>query len=157
MKRNTKILTSALLAATMLSGPALADSANKPYQAGKQGEVSQGANANANANANARMNAGNNQGDVVSSIRSSNSAKTDLGTVTSDSDVSVVAVKPASDSSAKAIDNAINDNSQSIDQLRASVKGNTALVDKLEAQGYSADSVVAARSHTDGSVTIYVR
>ncbi|AXS38764.1 hypothetical protein D1F64_00200 [Breoghania sp. L-A4] len=99
----------------------------------------------------------NNQGEVVSSIRSNNKAAADISTITDASKVTVVRVDSATESSAKAIDNAVRDNQDAIGKLRSSIEANGEVANKLSAAGVRSDNVVAARTGADGSLTVYVR
>jgi hypothetical protein len=104
--------------------------------------------------------------DLLASVnsRASGSSQTDwaslVGGIQSDSNVQIIDVfslegSPGqSDSSLQA---ALDSNSQSMTSLQTAISGNQILVDKLKAQGYTADDVVAVTSNPDSSFSIYVK
>jgi hypothetical protein len=55
-----------------------------------------------------------------------------------------------------ALDNALKKNGATVTKLRTNIASNAALKAKIEAAGFKADQVIAVKSGTDGSVTIYV-
>jgi len=104
--------------------------------------------------------------DLLASVnaKASGSAQTDwatlVGGIKTDSNVQIVDVfslegSPGqSDSSLQA---ALDSSGQAMTGLHTAIGANQTLVDKLKAQGYTADDVVAIVSNPDSSFTIYVK
>lgn len=91
-----------------------------------------------------------NFGTVISSIRA---GKSDLSGVTADTDVNVVSVDELMEGNNRsALDNALEDNQEQIDQLRADLGDIEGLEGLTDTQ---IDSAVAARVDADGSLTVY--
>ena len=91
-----------------------------------------------------------NFGTVISSIRA---GKSDLSAVTADTEVNVVPVDELIEGNNRsALDNALSDNQDQIDQLRADLGGIEGLEGLSEEQ---IDAAVAARVEADGSLTVY--
>ncbi|HWA17811.1 MAG TPA: hypothetical protein VG757_02340 [Devosia sp.] len=106
--------------------------------------------------------------DLLASVnaQASGTAQTDwaslVGGITADSNVQIVDVFSLEGSPAQAegdttLQAALDTSGQSMTGLHTAISGNTALVDKLTAQGYSAADVVAITSNPDGSFLIYVK
>lgn len=85
----------------------------------------------------------------------SGSASVDLATVTEESQVTIVLLSSL-EGETTAFDEAFAADAAGATTLHTNVSGNTAISAKLEAQGYTADDVVAVKSNADGSVTVYV-
>lgn len=178
MTRTMKTLSTLLMATTVAAGPALAGTlgvdtgvkaktgieasggaAGLDTSAGaKIGGTKTGLDAKAGMKADAGSDMGAaTHGDIVSSIRANSKAVSDIDAMTEVQDVAVVHVDSAGNSSAQAIDNAVRDNQDKIGKLRASIDQNAALKSKLEAEGVTSDTVVAANTSADGKLTVYVR
>lgn len=177
MKYTSKLLTTALVASTMLAAPALAGSLTKPLDSamdagaaagagvgigadvsGKAGNTGAKAGANADVETTGSINAdAGNQGDVVSSIRGNGATAADIDAMADVSEVEVVRVAPPTEEAGKAIDNAMQQNEAALDELRQALEGNASVKDKLSQAGVDPRTVVAARTAADGTLTVYVR
>jgi hypothetical protein len=107
----------------------------------------------ASANANANF------GHLISSIRASANSSTQIDAMTDASDVTVVEVSTLIQGNNEvALENAVEDNQDSIGQLQASIENNAALRAELQEQGVEdVSAVVAADVNADGSVTVFTR
>jgi hypothetical protein len=85
----------------------------------------------------------------------SGSANADLTTVTDQSQVMIVLLSSIS-GEVGAFDEAFAANADGNTTLHGNISGNAAISAKLEAEGYTADDVVAVKSNADGSVLVYV-
>lgn len=85
----------------------------------------------------------------------SDSASVDLTKVTEQSQVMVVLLSSLSGEAA-AFDEAFKANAEANTTLHGNISGNAAIKAKLEAEGHTADDVVAVKANADGSVTVYV-
>ena len=93
-------------------------------------------------------------GSVISSLQSGSSV--DVGTLAG-ANVNVVTMSSIkANGNTSALDNALKKNGSTVAKVRTDVAANTALKTKIEAAGFKADQVLAVRSGTDGSVTIFV-
>lgn len=85
----------------------------------------------------------------------SGSASVDLSAVTEETQVSIVLLSSLA-GEAGAFDEAFAANAEGNTTLHSNIAGNAAISAKLEAEGYTADDVVAVKSNADGSVLVYV-
>ena len=108
-----------------------------------------GAGANATVDASA-----DNSYDGLTSLLSG-SASADLTAVTEESQISIVLLSSLSGEAA-AFDEAFSANADGNTTLHGNIAGNAVITAKLEAEGYTADDVVAVKSNADGSVLVYV-
>ena len=84
---------------------------------------------------------------------------TDLSGYDSESDVQITAVSELegqADAESGALEQAMSDNQDSLDQMRARINANMDLMQSLEAEGYTADDVIAVQSNGDTGVTFIV-
>lgn len=162
----------AILMATTFSTAAIAQSANVGADAGasvtgKAGasggaDVSTDASGNAAASGqnNGHANAGNkNYGQLISGLQTGAVSADMLSGVDAETDTSIVLMsdlKGEAAENATALENALSKQEENISDLRASIEANAALTEKLEAEGYSVDQVVAVNSTTSGEVTLVV-
>lgn len=87
------------------------------------------------------------------------SADVDLSTVTDEANVPVVllsSLQGNADAEAAALDEALSANADAMTTLHANIEANAAIKAKLEADGHTADDVVAVKSNADGSIIVYV-
>lgn len=83
-----------------------------------------------------------------------------VGGITADSNVQIIDVYSLEGSPAQtdtSLQAALDSSGQAMTDLHAAISGNTALIDKLTAQGYAATDVVAITSNPDGSFLVYVK
>ncbi|MBE7732479.1 hypothetical protein [Devosia faecipullorum] len=85
----------------------------------------------------------------------SGSTSVDLAKVTEQSQVTIVLLSSLT-GEAGAFDKAFAANAEGNTTLHGNVSGNAAIKAKLEAEGHTADDVVAVKSNADGSVMVYV-
>ena len=146
MNRSIKI--SALLLASVLAGPALAE--DTPTTAGTKVETDASTTASTDAKANF--------GTVMSSIKAGKTNVNAISALTTVSNVNVIRIGDlAKGNNMQALDKAIADNQADITGLQTVIGANTALKAKLDAESIQASSVVAADVEADGSVTVYVK
>lgn len=163
--KKTLILTAAATLLASVTLPAMAQDAAAGAGAGagvkvETPAVNVQAGADANANAAANSNAGgvsdNTFGSVMSSLKSS--ADVDLSAAT-DANVTVVLLSSLQGNGATeaaSLDKALTDNADAMTRLHSNIEANAAIKAKLEAEGHSADDVVAVKTNADGSVIVYV-
>ncbi len=109
--------------------------------------------ATVNAGANAAASVDNSYDSLTSAL--SASASVDLAGVTEESQITIVLLSSL-EGEATAFEEAFAANAEGATTLHSNVSGNTAINAKLEAEGYTADDVVAIKSNADGSVLVYV-
>jgi len=173
MKRTKTVSIIALLGASLLAAPAVA-------QVGVGGEggvgvgigglgVEAGGSGSANAGAGVGVNAGgakidsgttasvgtNFNGALSAMGRNSQSAAS-IGTMSEVSSVNVVRVGELDGASEAELETAANAHSDGIRKLRAAIDANAALKSALEAENVDTSSVVAADMSADGSLTVFV-
>ncbi|HUH76043.1 MAG TPA: hypothetical protein VLZ53_01630 [Devosia sp.] len=159
--KKTLILTAVATLLASVTLPAIAQDAAAGAGAGVKVDtpavdVQAGGNANAAANSNAGGVSDNTFGSVMSSLKSS--ADVDLSAVT-DANISVVLLSSLQGNAATetaALDKALTDNADAMTKLHANLAANAAIKAKLEAEGHSADDVVAVKTNADGSLIVYV-
>ncbi len=110
-----------------------------------------GADASASTDAPASMD--NSYDGLTSAV--SGSASVDLAGISEESQVSIVLLSSLQ-GEATAFDEAFAANAEGTTALHTNVSANTVITAKLEAEGYTADDVVAVKSNADGSVVIYI-
>lgn len=160
--KNTLILTTAAALFASIALPGFAQDAGAGAGAGVTVETPAvdaqvGAGANANAKSNAGGMADQTYGSVVSSI--AGSADVDLSTVVDEASITIVllsSLQGNAETEAAALDEALSANADAMTTLRSNIEANAAIKAKLEAEGHSADDVVAVKSNADGSIIVYV-
>lgn len=98
-------------------------------------------------------------GQLVSSMKTMDTASADLSGFGADSQVSVTTLSSLQGEGAEngqALDNAISENQAQIDEMRANITANADLMAALEAEGYNADQVVAVQTDGETGVTFFV-
>lgn len=177
MTRMTKILTAALMSTSLVAAPALAGSLSvdtgasigaKSGSSGGSAGTSIGIGAdttdggaklglNTAANATTGTQAGASQGEILSAISANAGAASEIQTITDARALTVVNVGSTADASLAEIDQAVKENQAAILALRTSIQANADVWNKLEAKGVQLASVVAAKTSTDDSLTVFVR
>ena len=164
--KKTIIATTIAVLLTSSAFPAFAQDAGVGVDAGAGVTVETpavdaktGADAKANANASGNVGgmAANTYGSVISSV--SGSADVDLAGVTDEANVTIVLLSSLQGNAATeaaALDQALSANADALTTLHSNIEANAAIKAKLEAEGYTADDVVAVTSSADGAVTVYV-
>ncbi|MBF9032108.1 hypothetical protein HKCCE3408_17045 [Rhodobacterales bacterium HKCCE3408] len=150
----------AAILATGLSGAALAQNLDTELglDAGEtlQLESSAEQGAEMRADAATRVNVGR----VVSALRNGQQGSTDVAGIDASTEIEVVAVSELRNaqgqSNGEALDQAIADAGDTVKSIRDEVQGNAELVAALEADGHSADEVIAVIAAADGSVDVIV-
>lgn len=152
-----KTISALSIAALLSAGSfAIAQDAGVTVDAGAGvGVETPAADATVDAGANAAMDASadNSYEGLTSALSASASA--DLTAVTEENQVSIVLLSSLS-GEATAFDEALAANADGNTALHGNIAGNAAISAKLEAEGYTADDVVAVKSNADGSVLVYV-
>ena len=92
---------------------------------------------------------------ALSAIGNNSTNAESLGSMTEVSSVNVVSVGELEGSDPALVDQAVTDNQDGVDELRASIEANQALSQELETQGVDASSVIGAELGVDGEVTVY--
>ena len=161
--KKTLILTAVTSLLASVALPAVAQDAGAgvkvetPAVNAQGGANAGGANANANAGANAGGVSDNTFGSVMSSL--SSSGDVDLSAINDEAKVSVVllsALQGNAATEAAALDEALTANAEKMTTLHTNIEANAAIKAKLEAEGHTADDVVAVKSNADGSLIVYV-
>ncbi|HTM78629.1 MAG TPA: hypothetical protein VL133_13495 [Devosia sp.] len=162
--KKTLMLTAAAALLASVALPSFAQDAGVGVDAGAGVTVDTpavdaqaGANANAAANSNAGGAADNTFGSMMSSL--TGSADLDLSTVTDEANITIVllsSLQGNADTEAAALDEALSANAEAMTTLHSNIEANAAIKAKLEADGHTADDVVALKSNADGSIIVYV-
>ncbi len=181
MQRKTQTALAALMALG-LAGGAMAQSSNANadvgVDTGASGSV--GASADVAASGNAGGNAQSDTktetmaesgsmveseggvktfGQLVSSLRTSDTITADLSGFDAESDVTFTALSELQGEgaeNAQAIDQILSERQEELDELRSGIEANTDLMAALEAEGYVAEDVIAVETDGDAGVTFYV-
>lgn len=158
--KNALVITAATAFLTSVMVPAFAQDAGAGAGAGVTVEapaVGAKVGADVQANANAGGVADQTYGSVVSSV--AGSADVDLSTVAEDANITIVLLSSLQGNAATeaaALDEALTANAEAVTKLHTNIAANAAIKAKLEADGHTADDVVAVKSNADGSVIVYV-
>lgn len=156
--KNTLKLTAVAALLTSMVAPAFAQDAGAAAGAGVTVQTpAAGAKVGADVKANAGGMSDQTYGSVVSSI--AGSADVDLSTVAEDANITIVLLSSLQGNAATeaaALDEALSANADAVTKLHTNIAANAAIKTKLEADGHTADDVVAVKSNADGSVTVYV-
>jgi hypothetical protein len=150
MKRILGLTTAALMGASVLAAPALAE--DKMAPSGEAGatttmpDVDTGTTAAIDTNFDS----------ALSAISAGSSNAQAIGTLSEVDSVKVVSVDDLEGHDQAALDEALTQNSDGVDELRTSIGANAALSEELRTQGVDTSAVVAAQVEADGQVTVYV-
>jgi hypothetical protein len=158
--KNALVITAATAFLTSVMVTAFAQDAGAGAGAGVKVEtpaVGVKVGADVQANANAGGVADQTYGSVVSSV--AGSADVDLSTVAEDANITIVLLSSLQGNAATeaaALDEALTANAEAVTKLHTNIAANAAIKAKLEADGHTADDVVAVKSNADGLVIVYV-
>lgn len=97
-------------------------------------------------------------GELVSSLRSDTTASADLSGFAEGDEMTVARLSELQGEAAEnaeGLDQAIADNQDRVDDMRDTIAANADLVAALDAEGFTADQVVAVED-ADGALTVYV-
>lgn len=150
MKRILGLTTAALMGASVLAAPAFAE--DKMDLSGETGatttmpDVDTGTTAAIDANFDTALTA----------ISAGSSNAQAIGTLSEVDNVKVVSVSDLDGHDKAALDEALAQNSDGVEELRTSIGANAALSEELRTQGVDTATVVAAQVEADGQVTVYV-
>ena len=150
MKRILGLTTAALMGASVLAAPALAES--KMDLSGDAGATTTMPDVDTGTTAAI----GGNFESALTAIGAGSSNAQAIGTLSEVDTVKVVSVSDLEGHDKAALDQAVSQNSDSVDELRTSIGANAALSEELRSQGVDTSAVVAAQIEADGQVTVYV-
>lgn len=159
MNNAVKLAIAGILAASF-SSPALAQAqvdggvSAGSQESGAETGVQLGAGAGGAAATDAM-----NYGDVISSLRSGTDAMADISALDDTATVRIVLLSELQGSSAEnaeGLDMALSDQEQSVAELRGLIEANSALRTQLEAEGHTAEDVVAVSTDAAGEVILVV-
>lgn len=94
---------------------------------------------------------------VISAMGNNSTSATSIGAMTEVSTVNVIRISEIQDADMDAFATAEADNRDSIGALQSTISGNAAVMAALEAQSIDPSTVVAADVAADGALTVYVR
>lgn len=100
-----------------------------------------------------------NYGSLISTLRSGSDASVDLETIDDTAEIETVKLSEfqgEAASNAKALDKALESNAEELAATREAVSANATIGALLEAEGFTADDVIAVSSDADGAVQIIV-
>lgn len=83
-------------------------------------------------------------------------ATVDLAAVTDATTINFVTVSTLEGADPAALDTKLQEKTDAMTALQASIEGNAALKSKIEAGGYTVDKIIAVEPGADGSFTFYV-
>lgn len=119
-------------------------------------------NASGNAAATAQSNGAaqtQNYGQLISGLQTGEVSAETLSSADAETEATIVVMsdlKGNAANNASALENALSKQEENISDLRTSIEANAALKEKLEAEGYSVDQVVAVNTTTSGEITLVV-
>jgi hypothetical protein len=93
---------------------------------------------------------------ALGAIGGNSASAQSIGSMSEISAVNVVKIDELEGADAAAVDSAVTENEAGVTELRTSIEANAALSQELETQGVEASSVVAAQVEADGALTLYV-
>lgn len=157
-------ISSAALAQAAIGGDAnVGVGANANVGAGNGANVGAGVDTDVVAGANARVgnNAENttNYGEVISSLRTSGDASAQIDAFDKTATVDIITLselRGEAAENAQALDQALTHQEEQVDDIRSAIEANATLSGALEAEGYTAEDVVAVSTSAGGEVTLIV-
>jgi uncharacterized NAD-dependent epimerase/dehydratase family protein len=150
MKRILALTFAPLLVCAISIAPTFAQ--NSP-EASADGEVG----ASVDTGTTAATGGATNFGAVISAIQTNRDVAGDIEAIADVSVVQIIRVSDIADEeSTPALDNALAQNADGVETLRAAVEANAALSARLNEERIAIDDVVAA-AETDGGLVLYVR
>lgn len=152
MKRILGITTAALMGASVLAAPAIAQTeGDLPTQ-----EFNQGTTTMPDVDAGTTAAIGAELDGALTAIAGSSMAAQSIGTLTEVETVNIVRIDEISGGDPAVVDDTVTQNEQGVEELRAAISANAALSSELSAQGVETSSVVGAEMGMNGDVTVYV-
>ncbi len=171
MKRIFVLTTAALMGASVISSPVLAQAgvdAGADIGIGGSAEAGNGsasgdAGIELNGNANAEVDPGTTAAvgtslkGALGAISNNGASAATIRSMSTVESVEVVRVNELPDADAQALADAETENSASINDLRASLESNSEVMAALQANSVEPSSVVAADATADGTLTVYTK
>lgn len=164
MKRIIGITTAALMGASVMAAPAIAQTAlDDTPPAGAtttMPETAPGADATTtmpDLDTDTTASIGADFTTALTAIEGNSSSAAAIGTLEQVDRVNVVPVNTLEGHDSMAFEDALTTNDAGVTELQSSIQGNAALSEELATQGVQTDDVVAAQVEADGEVTLYVR
>lgn len=150
MKRILGLTTAALMGASVIAAPAFAES--KMDLSGEAGATTTMPDVDAGTTAAI----GGDFESALTAVGAGSSNAQVIGTLSEVDNVKVVSVSDLEGHDQAALDQALTQNSDGVDELRTSIGANAALSEELRTQGVDTSAIVAAQVEADGQVTVYV-
>lgn len=170
MKRIIGLTTAALMSASMIAGPALAQTSPVPIPntstdtGATEGNETMEAPAGAttlpgevDTDSTAAIGGQATFGDVLAAIEGNATNTAAIDTMTEVGSVDVVRVNELEDADTTALETATSERSAEITQLQGALEANTAVSAAIEAENVEIADVVAAETAADGELVIYVQ
>jgi hypothetical protein len=162
MKRILGLTAAALLGASAMAAPALAQTVDVQPEVNAEGGLGAGSGSGPDGASTMDLDTGTTAAIgaspdlAISAIGGSSAAAAALGTMTEVETVNVVRVSEFGSEDAQAVEDAATANQAGIDELRAAIQANAALSQQLQAEGVDSASVVGADVGAGGELTVYV-
>lgn len=167
MKRIIALTTAALMGASVMAAPALAQS--NPGAMPETGATSMpesgsttmpqtgttGASPDIDTGTTAAIGADFNT--ALTAIEGNSASAAALGSISDVERVNVVQLSTLEGHNSTALDEALASNEAGVEELKSSIQANSAMSSELATQGVNADDIVAAQVAADGEITVYVR
>lgn len=150
MKRILGLTTAALMGASVIAAPAFAES--KMDLSGEAGATTTMPDVDTGTTA---AISGDFESALTAVAAGSSNAQA-IGTLSEVDNVKVVSVSDLEGHDQAALDQALTQNSDGVDELRTSIGANAALSEELRTRGVDTSAIVAAQVEADGQVTVYV-
>lgn len=170
MKRIIGLTTAALMSASMLAGPAIAQTSPAPVpntsaETGATGgsetmEAPAGATTlpgEVDTDTTAAIGGQATFDDALAAIEANGTSSAAIETMTEVGSVDVVRVNELEDADTAALETATSEHSAEITELQAALEANTAVSSAIEAEDVEIADVVAAQTAADGELVIYVQ
>jgi hypothetical protein len=171
MKRIIALTTAALMGASVMAAPALAQSntgampetgatsmpesgATTMPQTGAQTGTT-GASPDIDTGTTAAIGADFNT--ALTAIEGNAASAAAIGSISDVERVNVVQLSTLEGHNSTALDESLAVNEAGVEELKSSIQANSAMSSELATQGVNADDIVAAQVASDGEVTVYVR
>lgn len=151
MKRILGITTAALMSASVLAAPAFAQESPVPVPGADSGQTTM-----PDIDTDTTAAIGANFDGALAAIGNNTASAQSIGAMSDVQTVRVVRIGDLEGSSPALVEQAVSQNSEGVQDLRASVAANPGLSQQLEAQGVDVLSVIGADVGAMGEVTVYV-
>jgi hypothetical protein len=163
MKRILGITTAALMGASVLAAPAFAqvDGVNPTPGEHGAGETTPTPEATMpdatmpDVDPGTTAAIGGSFDGALTAIGDSSMSAQSIGAMTDVETVTVVSVGELDGSDPALIDQAVSQNVEGVEELRASIQANATLNEELQANGVDVSSVIGAQVEADGGLTVY--